>query len=208
MSDHEEDSHSSLGEEIAGALVFGVVGAVILGALAFDADRSQYHWEAFKYNISHPFTDGSQAISDYIAQVHKQNESQTYLEMDIDDLLDAYDANINTATSRYQGKFVKITYAHVHEIGTNSIEFQGDGDNRFSFVVSWNINRHDQQVRSDISKLEKDDYVTVYGKIDDTTKGAGTCVEILIDHIVPTPVTAEQLIQRASDRAMKKLKKK
>ena len=69
-----------------------------------------------------------------------------------------------------------------------------------------NINEHDRQVRAEMEKVKKDDYVTVYGKIDHTNKTSNMVfVYILIDHIVPTPMTTDQLIQRASERAAKKL---
>ena len=168
--------------------------------------NEQYAWGAYKYNISHPFIHGDQAITEYIANVHKRHESKTYADVDIDDLLDAYESNINTAVQQYEGKFVKISYAHVSDIGTDSIEFKGNGDSIFSYVVSRNINHHDKQVLSDIYKVKTEDYVTIYGRIIGTYRRAsGTDVSILIDHIVPTPVTAQQLIQRAANRTMQKL---
>ena len=185
---------------------FAVVVTALLAVFALGSDNSQYHWEAFKSNISHPLTAGRQAISDYIEQVHKQNESQTYLTVDIDDLMDAYLANVNVASRQYDGKFVKITYARVDEIQTDSIDFKGNNDHRLSQVSSMNINEHDRQVRAEMEKVKKDDYVTVYGKIDHTNKTSNMVfVYILIDHIVPTPMTTDQLIQRASERAAKKL---
>ena len=115
--------------------LFGLIYILGLTVLEYN-DDTQYAWGAYKYNITHPFTDGPQAISDYIAQVHQQNASQRYMEVDIDDLLDAYESNIHAAGKKYEGKFVKITYAHVCDIGTDSISFQGDGDAVFMHVVS------------------------------------------------------------------------
>lgn len=177
-------------------IVFYAVAGLIVMTVFVAAYGTPEDFEIYKYNLTHP----SSNTEEYFALKHKEHVDFT--EVDIDDILYAFDQNPGRVKDVLVGQLVKIVDGHISSMTTNGVMVRGNIAAYTGGISSNKVHKKDRQVIAALRNLSTNQYVTVYGKI---TNVDSLWIYIDIDKIEPAAMSYEYSLKKQETFAYKKM---